>query len=153
MFEQVPRINKKKLLILSIGGGLTFWITSILTSLLPIAEEYRAAYSNWSMQTVWILSLPMGIVFSLLISYLSLRYSKQIPFKGAILKSGFISLIVCTFAMLLIDVPQSFLGTNNSPDILHFFFVGVMFNLVRFLLAGITIGYLINKKYEKHISK
>jgi len=142
----MTEINKKKILILTIGGGLTFWVTSILTSLLPIAEEYRAAYSNWSMQTVWILSLPMGIIFGFLISYIFLRHFKKIPFKRTILKSGFVSLIICIAAILLIDVPQSFGGTSNTPNILHFFFIGVIFNLVRFLLLGIVIGYLSNKK-------
>ncbi|MEI8201322.1 MAG: hypothetical protein WCG21_14790 [Eubacteriales bacterium] len=33
----------KKLLKLTIAGGAVFWVTSIVTSLLPIAAEYRAA--------------------------------------------------------------------------------------------------------------
>jgi hypothetical protein len=31
----------KKLFKLTIGGGLVFWATTIATSLLPIAAEYR----------------------------------------------------------------------------------------------------------------
>ena len=42
----------KKLLKLTIMGGLVFWVTTIATSLLPIAAKYRAAYSNWSIHTV-----------------------------------------------------------------------------------------------------
>ncbi len=44
----------KKLFKLPIGGGVVFWAITIATSLLPIAAEYRAAFSKWSwnIQTV-----------------------------------------------------------------------------------------------------
>jgi hypothetical protein len=48
-------------------------------------------------------------------------------------------------AEILIDAPQSFLGMSNSSDALYYFLIGVMFNGARFLLLGITIGYLYNE--------
>jgi hypothetical protein len=31
---------------LTIGGGVVFWVTTIAISLLPIAAEYRSAFSK-----------------------------------------------------------------------------------------------------------
>ena len=78
-------IPSKKLFKLTIGGGLVFWATTIATSLLPIAAEYRAAYSNWSIQTVWVASLPMGMIIGYCVSYFLLRYFDKIPSKDPIL--------------------------------------------------------------------
>ncbi len=139
-------IHSKKLLKLTIGGGLVFWATTIATSLLPIAAEYRAAYSNWSIQTVWVASLPMGMIIGYCVSYFLLRYFNKIPSKNPILKSGIISFIALIIAVSLIDVPQSFFGMSNSSDALHYFLIGVIFNAARFLLLGIVIGYLYNKR-------
>lgn len=108
-------IPSKKLFELTIGGGLVFWATTIATSLLPIAAEYRAAYSNWSIQTVWVASLPMGMIIGYCVSYFLLRY---------------------------------FFGMSNSFDALHYFLIGVMFNVARFLLLGIVIGYLYNERAD-----
>lgn len=139
-------ILSKKLFKLTIGGGLVFWATTIATSLLPIAAEYRAAYSNWSIQTVWVASLPMGMIIGYCVSYFLLRYFDKIPSKNPILKSGIISFIALIIAVIVIDVPQSFFGMNNSFDALYYFLIGVMFNVARFLLLGIVIGYLYNER-------
>ena len=65
MLKAGSTILSKKLFKLTIAGGLVFWATSIATSLLPIAAEYRSAYSNWSLQTVWVSSLLMGMIIGL----------------------------------------------------------------------------------------
>ena len=138
-------ILSKKLFKLTIGGGMVFWTTSIATSLLPIAVEYRAAYSDWSIQTVWVGSLPMGMIIGYGVSWFLLRYFDTIPSKNPMLKSGILSFIALIIAVILIDVPQSFFGISNSSDALYYFLIGVMFNGARFLLLGITIGYLYNE--------
>ena len=138
-------ILSKKLFKLTIGGGMVFWATSIATSLLPIAAEYRAAYSNWSIQTVWVVSLPMGMIIGYGVSWFLLRYFDKIPTKNPMLKSGILSFIALIIAVILIDVPQSFLGISNSFAALYYFLIGVMFNAARFLLLGIVIGYLYNE--------
>jgi hypothetical protein len=140
-----PTILSKKLFILTIGGGMVFWATTIATSLLPIAAEYRAAYSNWSIQTVWVGSLLMGLIIGYCVSYILLRYFDTIPSKNPILKSGIISFIALIIAVILIDVPISFFGRSNSSAALYYFLIGVMFNATRFLLLGIVIGYLYNE--------
>jgi len=146
MLKAGSTIPSKKLFKLTIGGGLVFWATTIATSLLPIAAEYRAAYSNWSIQTVWVASLPMGMIIGYCVSYFLLRYFEKIPSKNPILKSGIISFIALIIAVILIDVPQSFFGMSNSFDALYYFLIGVMFNVARFLLLGIVIGYLYNER-------
>jgi len=146
MLKAGSTILSKKLFKLTVGGGLVFWATTIATSLLPIAAEYRAAYSNWSMQTVWVTSLLMGMIIGYCVSYFLLRYFDKIPSKNPLLKSMILSFIALIIAVLLIDVPQSFFGMSNSFDALYYFLIGVLFNIARFLLLGIVIGYLYNER-------
>ena len=144
--KEGPAILSKKLFKLTIGGGLVFWATSIATSLLPITAEYRAAYSDWSMQTVWVFSLPMGMIIGFGVSWFLLCYFDTIPSKNPMLKSGILSLIAMIIAVILIDVPQSFFGMRTSSDAVYYFLIGVMFNGARFLLLGLVIGYLYNER-------
>jgi hypothetical protein len=137
----------KMLLGLTLGGGAVFWATSIATSLLPLAAEYRAAYSNWSVQTVWVGSLLMGMVIGGCVSYALLRSIDKNPARDPILRSVIFSFIALVIAILLIDVPQSFLVPGSS-DTWYYFLIGVLFNAVRFLLLGVTIGYLYKKMVE-----
>jgi len=146
MLKAGSTIPSKKLFKLTIAGGLVFWTTTIATSLLPIAAEYRAAYSNWSIQTVWITSLFMGMIIGYGVSYFLLRYFDKIPSKNPILKSMILSFIALIIAVILIDVPQSFFGMRNSFDALYYFLIGVMFNAARFLFLGTVIGYLYNER-------
>jgi Na+/phosphate symporter len=136
----------KKLFILTIGGGVVFWATTIATSLLPIAAEYRAAFSNWSIQTVWVDSLLVGMIIGCCVSYFLLRFFDKIPTKNPILKSVILSFVALVIAIILIDVPRSFLLPGPS-DALHYFLIGVMFNVARFLFLGLVIGYLYKRLY------
>jgi hypothetical protein len=124
---------------LTIMGGVVFWATTFITSLLPIAAKYRAAFSNWSVQTVWVASLLIGLIIGCCVSYFLLRSMGKNPSQNPVLKSVRLSTIALVFAIVLIDVPQSFHG---QVDVLYYFFIGVLFNTVRFLLLGFSIGYL-----------
>ena len=134
----------KKLYKLTIGGGVVFWITSIATSLLPIAAEYRAAFSDWSIQMVWVGSLLMGMFIGCCVSFFLLRILEKIPAKRPILKSLILSFIALVIAIILIDVPM-ILHNPNAP--FYYFLIGVMFNVVRFLFLGFGIGYLYKRLY------
>jgi len=136
----------KKLFTLAIGGGVAFWATTIATSLLPIAAEYRAAYSNWSVQTVWVASLPMGMIIGCCVSYALLRFINKVSTQNPIFRSMILSFIALVIAIILIDVPQSFLHLGPS-DALHYFLIGIMLNVPRFLFLGIVIGYLYKRLY------
>jgi uncharacterized protein YacL len=134
----------KKLYKLTIGGGVVFWIASIATSLLPIAAEYRAAFSNWSIQMVWVGSLLMGMVIGCCVSFFLLRILEKIPAKRPILKSLILSFLALVIAIILIDVPM-ILHEPSAP--FYYFLIGVMFNVVRFLFLGLGIGYLYKRLY------
>ena len=136
----------KTLFILTLGGGLVFWATTIATSLLPIAAEYRAAYSNWKIQTVWVDSLFAGLIIGCGISYFLLRSFDRLPTTNPILKSASLSFVALVIATMLIDVPRSFL-LPGPGDAWHYFLIGVMFNAARFLLLGSAIGYLYKRLY------
>jgi len=135
----------KKLFVLTLGGGLVFWATTIATSLLPIAAEYRAAYSNWRIQTVWVDSLFAGLTIGCGVSYLLLRSLNKIPAKDPTLEAAKLGFIALAIATILIDVPQSFL--LGPSDAMHYFLIGVIFNAARFLLLGIVVGNLHKRLY------
>ncbi len=128
-------------LILTIGGGLAFWVTTIATSLLPLAAEYRAAYSNWSIQTVWFDSLLVGIIIAGCVSFSFLRLFEKTPTGNPIQKSAILGFFALAIATILIDVPRSFLMPGPS-DAFHYFLIGIMLNAPRFLFLGTVIGAL-----------
>lgn len=142
--EQTSYGFYKKLYKLTIGGGVVFWATTIATSLLPIAAKYRAAFSNWSIQTVWVDSLLVGMIIAFCVSYFLLRSLDKIPTKNPILKSVMLSFVALIIATIMIDVPRSLYGPS---DAFYYFLVGFIFNAVRFLLLGLVIGYLYNNLY------
>jgi hypothetical protein len=130
---------------LTIWGGVVFWVTTIAISFLPIAAEYRTAFSKASIQTVWVASLPAGLIIGFCVSYSLLRFFDKIPTKNPILKSMIISLITLVVATILTLLPHSFLGQSN---ILYYILIGTMLDLPRFLFLGIVIGYLYKRLYE-----
>src|SRR4030067_1087606 len=52
----------KKLFKLTIGGGVAFWAITIAFSLLPIAEEFRAAFSMDYIQSVLVEALHVFLI-------------------------------------------------------------------------------------------
>jgi hypothetical protein len=148
MLRRGSTILSKKLYKLTIGGGVVFWATTIATSLLPIAAEYRAAFSkrSWNIQTVWVDSLLAGMIIGCCVSYSLLRFIEKNPTKNQIQKSTILSFIALVIAIILIDVPQSFLLLGSS-DALHYFIIGIMLNVPRFLFLGLAIGYLYKRLY------
>jgi hypothetical protein len=142
MLKKGSTILSKKLFILTIGGGVVFWLTTIAISLLPVAAEYRSAFSKANIQTVWVASLPAGLIIGCCVSYSLLRFFDKIPTKNLILKSVIISLIALVIATILTLVPHSFLGQR---DVLHYFLIGIMLDAPRFFTLGIGIGYLYDK--------
>ena len=132
----------RKIVVLAVVGGLAFWAISIITSLLPIAADYRVA--RWSAETVWVGSLPAGLVIGFLVSFFLVRFFDKIPTKNPILKSVILSFIALVIATILLEAPASF-GTS---DALYYFLFGTMLNVPRFLFVGIVIGYLYKRLYK-----
>jgi hypothetical protein len=135
--------SKKDLLMLTIAGATAFWAVTFVTSLLPIAAAYRAAYTDWRIQTVWVDSLFAGLIIACGVSYFLLRSLDKAPAKDPVVgaaRLGFVALVIIT---ILVDVPRSLLapGPGNAWS-WYYFLVGVTFNAARFLLLGFAIGYL-----------
>lgn len=123
---------------MTIAGGLAFWVISVATSLLPIAAEYRAAFSNWSVRTVWAASLVIGMIIAWCVSYFALRFVDKSATKNPLVESVTLSLVALVIATVLIDLPRSI---NGSDSTLHYFLIGLGFNLVRFLGLGIAVSF------------
>ncbi|HSN48086.1 MAG TPA: hypothetical protein VLR29_04940 [Flavobacterium sp.] len=134
----------RKALVLAVVGGLAFFAITIAISLLPIAAEFRSAFSKANIQTVWVASLPAGLIIGFCVSYSLLRFFDKIPTKNPILKSVIISLIALVIMTILNLVPHSFLGQR---DVLHYFLIGIMLDTPSFLALGIGIGYLYKRLY------
>jgi hypothetical protein len=132
----------RKIVVLAVMGGLAFWAVSIATSLFPITVDYRAA--RWSAQTVWVGSLPAGLVIGFLMSFVLVRFFEKIPTKNPILKSLILSIIALVIGAILLEAPSSF-GTS---DALYYFLFGTILNVPRFLFVGVVIGYLYPRLYK-----
>jgi hypothetical protein len=132
----------KKIIVLAVAGGLTFWAVSIITSLIPFTADYRVA--RWSAETVWVGSLPAGLVIGFFVSFFLLRFFDKIPSKNPILKSIILSVIALIIGTILLEAPASF----RTSDALYYFLFGTILNVPRFLFVGIVIGYLYKKLYQ-----
>ena len=133
----------KKLFKLTIGGGVVFWAITFAFSLLPIAAEFRAALSISYVQMILVESVLGGMIISCGLSFFLLRFFDKIPTKNPILKSVILSFIALVIAIILTEVPASF----RTSDALHYFLIGAMLNVPRFLILGIVIGYLYKRLY------
>ncbi len=135
---------QRKVFVLAIAGGLAFWLANFAISRTPIAAEYRAALSI-SYFPMLLESLLGGLIIGFCVSYFLLRFFDKIPTKNPILKSVILSLIVLIFVTILIGNPSSFLATS---DVLRYFLIGTIFNVLRVLALGLGIGYLYRRLYK-----
>ena len=139
----------RKALVLAIAGGLGFWVANFAISRTPIAAEYRAALSI-SYLPMLLECLLGGLIIGFCVSYFLLHFFDKIPTKNPIIKSVILSFIVLIIVTILIEVPASFLTTTS--DALRYFLIGVIFNVLRILALGISIGYLY-KRLDKRFNQ
>ena len=133
----------KKALVLTLVGGLAFWLANFAISRTSIAAEYRAAMSI-SYYPMLLESLIGGLIIGLWVSYPLLRFFDKIPGNDPILKSVILSSLVLVIVTILIGGPSSFFATNN---VVRYFIIGTAFNVIRILALGIAIGYVGKKQY------
>jgi len=141
MSKRGSTILSKNLFILTIGGGVAFWAANFAISRTPIAAEYRAALSI-SYYPMLLESLLGGLMIGFCVSYFLLRFFDKIPTKNPLLKSVMLSFIVLIIVTILIGGPSSYLATG---DVLRYFLIGTIFNVIRILALGIVIGYLYDR--------
>ena len=135
----------KIVFVLTLVGNLAFWLANFAISRTPIAAEYRAAMSI-SYYPMLLESLIGGLIIGLWVSYPLLRFFDKIPVKDPILKSVTLSSIVLVIVTILLGGPSSFYATNN---ILRYFIIGTVFNVIRILALGIAIGYACKWHYKE----
>lgn len=123
--------------ILTITGGLAFWVVNFAISLTPIAAEYRTALSI-SYLPMLLEALLGGLIIGFCISKFLLRFFDKIPTKNPILKSVILSFIVLIIVTISIGGLSSFVETS---DALRYFLIGTIFNFLRILALGIGIGH------------
>lgn len=142
-------INKKgilkRLLVLTLVGGLAFWLANFAISRTSIAAEYRAAMSI-SYNPMLLESLIGGLIIGLWVSFPLLRFYDRIPAKDPILKSVLLSSLVLVIVTIVLGGPSSFYATSN---VLRYFIIGTVFNVIRITALGIAIGYVCSRQYRE----
>lgn len=133
----------RNVFVLAVAGGLAFWLANFAISRTPIAAEYRAALSI-SYYPMLLEALLGGLIIGFCVSYFLLRFFDKIPTQDPILKSVILSFIVLIIVTISIGGPSSFLATSN---VLRYFLIGTIFNVIRILALGIGIGYLYKRLY------
>src|SRR5512143_2013332 len=136
--QQKKTTQSKEITILAVAGCLAFWLANFAISRTPIAAEYRAAMSI-SYYPMLLESLIGGLIIGLWVSYPLLRFFDKIPGNDPILKSIILSSIVLVIITILLGGPSSFFATNN---VLRYFIMGTVFNVIRIFALGIAIGYV-----------
>ena len=134
----------RNVFILAVAGGLAFWLANFAISRTPIAAEYRAVLSI-SYYPMLLETMLGGLIIGFCVSYFLLRFFDKIPTKNPISKSVILTLIVLVLVTILIGGPSSFLATG---DVLRYFIIGTIFNVLRFLALGLGIGYLYRWLYK-----
>lgn len=134
----------KNVIILTLVGGLAFWLANFAISRTTIAADYRAAMSI-SYNPMLLESMIGGLVIGLWVSYPLVRFFDRIPVKDPVVKSILLSSLVLIFVTITLGGPSSFFATNN---ILRYFIIGTVFNVIRITALGLAIGYVYKRQYQ-----
>src|SRR4030042_6509405 len=102
--QQMSSEFYKRLLKLTIGGGVAFWAITFAFSLLPIAAVFRAALSISYFQMMFFESVLVGMIIRCCLSYIFLRFFEKIPTKNPILKSALLGFVALGIVSILVGV-------------------------------------------------
>jgi len=127
----------KQVFVLTLVGGLAFWLANFAISRTAIAADYRAAMSI-SYAPMLLDSLVGGLIIGVWVSFLLLLFYDRLPTKGPIPKAMVISALVLLVVTISIGNPSTY---GHTPDSSRYFLIGTAFNLVRILALGLAIGY------------
>jgi hypothetical protein len=136
-------------LILTVVGGLAFWLANFAISRTGIAAEYRAAMSI-SYYPMLLESLIGGLAIGFLVSYPLLRFFDRIPGRNAILKAVVVSLSLLVVVTIVFGRPSSFAATDNVP---RYFLIGTMINVIRIPVLGLAVGYVCKRRYAPAVRR
>ena len=138
--------NWRTIFLLTLSGGVAFWVANFCISITPFAAGYRAAL-HISYVPMLIEALAGGLILGFCISYFLIRFFDRLPARSPILKSLLISSIVLVIVTLLFEVPAKFFTPINDP--LLWFLSALLINVIRLTALGLAIGYMYGK-LEKH---
>jgi hypothetical protein len=138
--RQTSHDFSKKLIKLTVAGGLAFWIVDFAISLSPISAEYMAAFSISFLPLALVEALVAGMIIACFVSFFLLRFFDKIPTENPILKSVILSFA----AIVVIEVLSTF---GNPSNAYVYLLVDTVMNIPRILALGIVIGYLYTKVY------
>jgi hypothetical protein len=135
----------KKVFVLTLVGGLAFWLANFAISRTAIAADYRSAMSI-SYYPMLLESLVGGLIIGLWVSFLLLRFYKRIPTKDPVLKSVLLSSLVLVFVTIVLGGPSSFFATSN---VVRYFTIGTVINVIRITALGLAIGYMCKSQQKQ----
>jgi len=135
----------KKVFVLTLVGGLAFWLANFAISRTAIAADYRSAMSI-SYYPMLLESLVGGLIIGLWVSFLLLRFYKRIPTKDPVLKSVLLSSLVLVFVTIVLGGPSSFFATSN---VVRYFIIGTVINVIRITALGLAIGYMCKSQQKQ----
>ncbi len=138
--RQTSHAFSKKLIKLTLAGGVAFWVVDFAIILSPISAEYMAAFSISYLPLALVTAFIGGLVIAFCVSYFLLRLFDKIPTKNPVLKSVILSFA----AIVVIEVLSTF---GNPSNAYIYLLVDTVMNIPRILALGITIGYLYKRLY------
>jgi hypothetical protein len=132
--------------VLAATGAAAFWLANLLSSLTPVAADYRDALSI-SYLPMLVEALLGGLVVGLVVSHGLARFYERIPTSNSIGKALLLTLAALIVATLLLEFPAKFL--NSVDDSVRLFLIALAFNGTRFLALGLAIGYADDHLYRQ----
>jgi NhaP-type Na+/H+ or K+/H+ antiporter len=142
--QQVPSGIYRHLPALALGGAAAFWATNFVTSLTPMAADYRAVLSIAWLPMVLVESSLAGLVIGSFVGYFLIRRFDRIPTQIPILKAEILSVVALAVGVLVAGVGAIRLEPSEA---LHWLLIGALLNVPRFLVLGWVIGYLYERLY------
>jgi heme A synthase len=85
-------------------------------------------------------ALVGGVVLGFCVSYALVRRAARIPVKSPFVAGMALSLVALAAATLVVDVPAKLLTPVSDP--VRYLLIAALFNVVRFLALGATVGGL-----------
>jgi hypothetical protein len=121
----------------AIAGAAAFWLANLVISLTPAAAAYRSALS--------IRYVPMlieaavgGVVIAGAVAFLLTRFAGRFPGGGIVGKALLLALGALALLTVLLEVPAKL--RSDVPDAGHWLLVATVFNTIRILALGVSIG-------------
>lgn len=127
------------MVVLTLSGAVAFWLTNLAISMTPIAADYRSALS--------IPYVPMlleaavgGLVVAAAVALLLTRFPDRVPDLGPLLKAVLLAVGALVLVTAVVEVPAKLGSDLAEPG--HWLLVAMVFNTIRFLALGVTIGLI-----------